>query len=66
MKSLVIFSEGFARCFKEYCTISAVPCMQEKINSQVSKIRIMMRQKSESDAGGRGKRCRLKPSLDSC
>lgn len=66
MKSLVISSEGFGRCARERCAVSAVPYVHKKINSQVSEIGIMMRQKSESDTVGRGKCHRLRQCLDSC
>jgi len=66
MKSLVISSEGFGRCAREHCAVSALSSVHKKINSQVSKIGIMMRQKAESGTVGRGKCHRLKQCLDSC
>lgn len=66
MKPLVISSEGFGRCAREHCAVSAVPYVQKKINSQVSKRGIMMRHRSDSDTVGRGKCHRLKQCLDSC
>lgn len=66
MKSLVISSEGFGRCAREHCVVSAMPYVHKKINSQVSKRGIMMRHRSDSDTVGRGKCHRLKQCLDSC
>lgn len=66
MKSLVISWEGFGRCTREHCVVSAVPYVHKKINSQVSKRGMMMRYRSDSDTVGRGKCHRLKQCLDSC